>query len=136
MLRQPASSTTAHRRPGTEASSTRITGLCAPSCRPVREGITGRSIRRELPRRVRVVGGHFAHFLRGVRAKVTLIDAALLVDDEGHDARVAIGGGPGHQGEAGNHVAVDDVVVFAAGGMLALPGEDLVEVAMEGLRPR
>jgi hypothetical protein len=67
----------------------------------------------------------------GFWAEVFLIDLALLVDKEGHDAGIAPFGGPGDEGEAGDHVAVDDVVVFAAGGVLALAREDFEVVTVE-----
>ena len=49
-----------------------------------------------------------------------------MIDDEGHNAGGAILGGKGYQCEAGGHVAVDDIVIFASGNVAALAGEDAV----------
>src|SRR5688572_9460706 len=65
---------------------------------------------------VGVVGGDRAGELRRVRAEVGLVDDALVVDDEGHDAAVAVLGGVGDQREACGHLAVGDVAFGAAGG--------------------
>ena len=55
----------------------------------------------------------------------------MLVHHEGHDPGLAIIRRIRRQGEAADHLALDDVVVFAARGMFALPGEDLVIVTVE-----
>src|ERR1700735_4855551 len=87
---------------------------------------------RRFPGFVGVVGGHGLGDAAGFGAEVFLEDFAALVDDEGHDAGVAVFGGPGDEGEAANHVAVDDVIVFAAGSVFALAGEDFEVVAVIG----
>ena len=61
--------------------------------------------------------------------EVDVVDDAVLVDDEGLDARLAIFGRPSDEAEAGDHVAIDDVVVGAAGDLVALAGQDLELVA-------
>ena len=42
---------------------------------------------------------------------------------------LAIFGRPGDEAEAGDHVAVDDIVVGAAGDLVALAGQDLELIA-------
>ena len=67
--------------------------------------------------------------IAGGRPEVGLVDDAVLVDGEGFYAGLAIFGRPGDEAEAGDHVAVDDIVVGAAGDLGALAGQDLVLVA-------
>src|SRR5205823_2707859 len=92
------------------------------------------SIRRYRPGFVRIIFLHCLGNLCGSRTEVLLINAALLVHDEGHDARISVFGGPGYEGEAGDHVAVDDVIVPAARRVFALALENLEKVAVERLR--
>src|SRR5215207_377738 len=50
----------------------------------------------------------------GVRAEVALVDDSLVVGDEGHDAGVAVLGGPRDDGEAADQVTVPFVAHLAA----------------------
>jgi len=54
-----------------------------------------------------------------------------MVDDESHHAGVAILNGTGDQGETGDHVAVDDIVILAAWCIGALAGENAVNIAVK-----
>ena len=56
-----------------------------------------------------------------------------MTDLEGHHPGLAVLRRPGEHGEAGDHVAVDHVLVGAAGGVLGLPLEDAVVVAAIGI---
>src|SRR6187431_2211467 len=88
----------------------------------------------DTPRRIGIVVGHFLCGLFRIRAEVLLINASLLIHDEGHDAGFTIFGGPRHEREAADHVSVDDVVVSASRGRLALAGENLEEITVERFR--
>src|SRR5438045_2489336 len=92
------------------------------------------SIRRFAPAWIGVVGSHLPHDFSGVRSEILLIDAALLINNESHDARVSVGGRPCDEGKAPDHVSVDDIVVFATRRMLALTSKDFEQVTMERLR--
>ena len=69
--------------------------------------------------------------LGGVRTKVLLVDPAPVIHNEGHNTALAIRRGPGNEGEAGDHVSVDDITVFAAGRVFALAGKNLEKVTVE-----
>src|SRR5688572_6505657 len=73
------------------------------------------SVRRDAPPGIGVVGAELSRDLGGIHPEILLMHAALLVDDESHDARVSIDGGPCEQGKAADHVLVDNVVIFASG---------------------
>ena len=81
----------------------------------------------QLPRRIRVVLLHLLDDFCGFGAQVFLVNIALMSDDEGPNAGGAVLGGASRQCEAGNHVAVDDIVIVAT-----LPGEDAVVIAVVG----
>src|SRR5262249_48294713 len=68
-----------------------------------------------------------------VLAQILLVDLALMADNERHHAGVAIIRWHGDGGEAGDHVAVNDVVVAPARRILALPREDAIVVALVGI---
>src|SRR5882724_11143269 len=85
------------------------------------------------PRRIRVVCAHLSRDPGGVRAEVALAHAALLVDDESHHTGFPVFHRPRDQGEAADHVAIDDVVVFPARSMFALARQHLEKVAVERL---
>ena len=71
---------------------------------------------------------------RRVRAEIFLIDDAVLIDDEGHDAGIAIGGRIGDQRKAARHMAIDDIILSAAGRVLSLLGQNVEIVAVIGPR--
>src|ERR1017187_1687204 len=71
----------------------------------------------QAPTAVRLIPRHGFGHRRGLWAEVLLINLPLLVDDESHDTRIAPFLRPRHQGEAADHVAVDDIIVFAPGHM-------------------
>src|SRR5258708_26929279 len=70
--------------------------------------------------RVRIVFGERIGDLQRVGPEISVVYAAVLVDDEGHDSRTAPFFREGDQRVARDHVAVDDVIVFSAGSMLPL----------------
>src|SRR6185436_8841864 len=69
-------------------------------------------------------------------AQVGFVQHAILVDDESHDAAVAVRGRIGDQGEAILECAIDDVVFAPAGGVYSLLREDAEIVALIGARLR
>ena len=69
----------------------------------------------------------------GVLAEVLLVDDAVLVDDEGRDAGVAVPLRIGDEGETSGHLPVDNVVFRSSLGIGALFGEDAIEVTVERL---
>src|SRR5579859_4438910 len=84
----------------------------------------------ELPGHIRIVLGDCRGERVRVGAEVLLVNTALLVNDKSHYAGIAPFIGIGNQGMAGDHVAVDDVIVFTAGGMRPLAREDFEEVSV------
>ena len=95
------------------------------------EGPPGR--RHGHPAAVRVEFRQRRGDLRALPTQVALVDLAPLVHDEGHYARLAPVGGIRDEGEARDHVAVDDVVVGPARGGLALRGHHPEEIPVERL---
>src|SRR5271169_5559397 len=83
------------------------------------------------PGLVGIVFGYGATKLFRVLPKVFLVHHTVLVDDEGHDAGIAILGGIGHEGEAADQFTVHQVVARAAFGRGSLCGEHAVIVAVE-----
>src|SRR5512134_274364 len=86
---------------------------------------------RDLPGHVRVVPGDRGGYFPGVGAQVLLQDLAVVAALERHDAGAPVVSGPGDEREAGDHVAVDHVVVSAAGRIGALLRENAEVVAAE-----
>src|SRR5262249_32621231 len=66
------------------------------------------------------------------RAEVLLEPVAIIVDDEGHDAGLAVLRRIGHEPEPADHVAANDVFDGAARGVRSLTGQYLVVVAVIG----
>src|SRR5438876_71459 len=66
-------------------------------------------------------------------AKVLVVEDAVLVDDEGRDAGVAVLLGVSDEGEASGHLSVDDVIFRAAFGIGALFREHAIEVPVKWL---
>src|SRR5262245_6751952 len=79
---------------------------------------------------VRIERGHARTDPLGPRTEILFVDVTVIVDDEGHDAGVAILGGKGDEAEAANHVAAHDVVHRAAGRVRTLAGQDPEVVAV------
>lgn len=104
----------------------------SPEHRQQRQIDSGFAARHQLPGRIRIVRNHGRGDFLGVRAEVFFVNAALLVDDEGHDTRLAPIGWIGHQRVARDHVSVDNVAVLAAGRVRALSGKNLEVVSMIG----
>src|SRR5678815_2390952 len=83
----------------------------APSgFRGKRERFIPASFARNGPCLVRVVFLYRRGDVARLWAQVLLIDPALLVDDEGHDAGFTILGRPRDQGEPTDHVSVDEII--------------------------
>ena len=53
--------------------------------------------------------------------EISLVDVTIIVDDEGHDAGIAVFRRISDKAEAADHVAVDNIVYGAAGRGRALP---------------
>jgi len=70
--------------------------------------------------------------LRRVGAKIFLVDTSLLVHHERHHAGATPFVGISDQGITGNHVSVDDVVIFSAGSVRSLLLQDLEIVSVIG----
>src|SRR3954468_16183453 len=96
------------------------------------EGFCGARSLDLVPAFAGVEGFHFGGELFGVVAEVLLVDDTVGAHGEGHDAGIAVVGGPGDDGEADGHLAVDDVIDGAVGGAGALGFEDAVVVAVVG----
>jgi hypothetical protein len=77
------------------------------------------SVGTRLPGRIRVLFLHFPRDSGGVHTKVLLVDAALLVDNEGHDTALAIRSRPGDERETCDHISIDDIAVLASGRVFA-----------------
>jgi hypothetical protein len=82
-----------------------------------------------LPARIWIVLGNLQCDLRGRKAEVLLVDNAVLVDHERHDARVAVSRRVGQQRKPAGHPTVDDII---AGAVRSLPGQDPQIVAIVG----
>src|SRR5215469_12425255 len=78
--------------------------------------------------------GHGGGDFGGVLAEVFLVDNSILVHDKGHNARVAVFGRIGNEGEAARKLAVDEAVFRSAPGRGTLFGQDAVVVAMKWSR--
>ena len=59
-------------------------------------------------------------------------DDSLVADDEGHDACLVVLRRPGDEGEAADHVSVDDIIIFAAGRVFSLAEENFIMLAVKG----
>src|SRR4029077_2085886 len=66
-------------------------------------------------------------------AEILFVYVAIIVDDERHDAGVAIFGRVGDEPEATDHVAAHDIVDRAAWRRRTLAGQDLETVTVERL---
>jgi len=84
------------------------------------------------PAGIGIVGGHLLGDFRGVFAQVALVEGAVLVDDERHDAGAAVVGGEGNDCKAADELIVDHVIAGAAGGSGSLGGDQAIEVAEVG----
>ena len=62
-----------------------------------------------------------------------MIKLPAVADDECHHPGVAVLDRPGHQSKAGDHVPVDDVVIFSARCGGPLPCQNVKKVAVSGL---
>src|SRR5690349_8563452 len=68
--------------------------------------------------------------LRRLGTQVALVDVAALIDDEGHDAGLAVPDRPGDDTEAGAHAAAEQVAVGATLGIGTLAVEQAVAIAV------
>jgi hypothetical protein len=75
-----------------------------------------------LPAFVGIECRHSFGDFRRVGAEILLKDRSVMVDQESHHARIAVFGRIGDQCKAADHLAIDDVVVFAAFGEAAAGG--------------
>src|SRR5262249_27257804 len=90
------------------------------------------------PGMIGIEGGHLRGDAGCAIAKVPFVDVAIIVDDEGHDAGVAVFRRIGDGGKATDHVAVDDVIHGPTWRGRALAQQDLEAIAVEwfaGARP-
>src|SRR5271169_4417695 len=79
---------------------------------------------RLFPTGARIKRRHLGANLSGILSEVLLVYSPVMADDERHHAAFAIHVGIRDHRKAGNHAAVDHVVVCAAGCALALAGEN------------
>src|SRR5215469_2814025 len=86
------------------------------------------------PRFVRIEFVHTSRQLFGVLTQVFFVDNTVLIDNESHDARVAIFGRVRDEGEATRELAVDEIVFRTALGCWALLGQHAVVIAVERRR--
>src|ERR1700677_1053058 len=78
----------------------------------------------DLPALIRIVLRDLGGDARRGGTQVLLIDDAILIDDESHDAGIAISCRIGDQRKATGHMPVGDIVHGAAVCVLALPRQD------------
>ncbi len=76
------------------------------------------------------LGHSGCRFRRGL-AQILLEQHAILVDDEGHHARVAVFRGIGDEGKSTNRFSIDDIFLRTARRFIGLPREHMEVVAME-----
>ena len=86
------------------------------------------------PGRIRIVGVDRGDCRLGVLAEVFLEHHAILVDDEGHHAACAVIGWPGDQREAVLQHALVEVFERAAIGVVGLPKQGPVAIAVVSIR--
>ena len=67
-------------------------------------------------------------------AQILLINRAGVIDLEGHDAGIAVFGGVSDERETADHLAIDDIVQFAAGSVWPLFRQDAKVIAVVRLR--
>ena len=72
-----------------------------------------------LPGLVRIKPLHCLSDLCRILSEILLVHHAVLVDNEGRDAGVAVLGRIGHQRESADHLTVDDIIVRTAGSMIS-----------------
>ena len=85
------------------------------------------------PDLVRIECRHARCDLRCRTPEVLLEDDALMVHDEGHDARIAVLGRISDETEATDHLAAHHIIECAAGSLRPLSLQDLVVVAVIGV---
>src|SRR3982751_5079220 len=91
---------------------------------------SGRRVVNASPLRPGIERGHVLGDRLRVVAEAALVEDAVVVGEEGHDAGVAVLRRVGDDGEPADEVAVDEVVGRAAGGLGALGGQQPVAVAV------
>src|SRR5262249_5172349 len=67
------------------------------------------------------------------RTQIPFIHITIVVDDEGHDAGIAVFGRVRDEPETTDHVAANDVVDGTAGRVWSLTGQHLEVIAVKGL---
>src|SRR6476620_1709631 len=77
-----------------------------------------------------IEGGHLRGDAGRAFAKILFVDVAFVVDDERHDAGIAVFGRIGNGRKAADHVALDDVINGAARRSGALAQQDFVVIAV------
>src|SRR5437868_12894036 len=82
------------------------------------------------PGMVRIERGYARSDTSRPVAEILFENIAIIVDDERHDAGVAVFGGIGDEPEAADHVAAHDVIPGTAGRIRALACQDLVVIAV------
>src|SRR5438552_17665725 len=87
------------------------------------------ALRHRRPAVTGIVLAHRARAQRRARSKISLIDLAVLIHDERHDAGAAIFGRIGNDRKAADRPAVNDVIERAARCALALALEHPIVVA-------
>src|SRR4029078_12665715 len=80
---------------------------------------------------IRIKRGHLRGDTRRALAQILLVDVAVIIDDEGRDAGIAVFGRISNKAEPTDHVAVDNVIHGPARGCRALTQQDFVAIAVE-----
>src|SRR5262249_37597825 len=88
------------------------------------------------PSAIRVKARHFHADIGGAQAEVLLVDGPLMIDEERHQTRTAVLRGVRHERATADPVAAHPIVAFAAPGVRALPGENLIVIALIRSPPR
>src|SRR5215467_12671846 len=77
--------------------------------------------------------GHCVGDFSGVLPQIFLISNSVLINDEGHDAGIAVYGRIGNKGKSPEHLPIREVIFCAALRMPTLPVQDAEIVAVKRL---
>ena len=97
------------------------------------ENVPIASVSHHVPGLVRIKANNSIGDGLSVGTEILFIDDSRVADLKGLHARLGIVHRPGNQGETGDHVAVDDIVITAPSDLIALPRQDpevITEIAL------
>src|SRR4030095_3298492 len=103
-------------------------------CTPNGDGLAALLRIHGRPRLVRIEALHLGRLLRRFRSEIRLVDLPILIDDERHDAGIAVLCRIRDDGESADRPSLYDIVERAGFGALSLTLQHPVVVAVEGRR--